>query len=122
MEVPRLGNKLELKLLTYTTATAIPDLSRVCDLHHSSQQCQILNPLSGARDQTRIHMDTSQICFRCATMGTLQAPILKINFLWYVSLYILLVVFLWRTMTNVEPIFFPCTMKHLLLGCSEVSL
>ena len=30
--------------------TATPDPSRVCDLHHSSGQCQILNPLSEARD------------------------------------------------------------------------
>ena len=30
----------------YTTATAMPDLSRVCDLHHSSQQHWILNLLS----------------------------------------------------------------------------
>ena len=38
MEVPRLGGKSELQLEAYTTATAMPDLSRVCDLHHSSQQ------------------------------------------------------------------------------------
>ena len=31
----------------------MPDLSRIWDLHHSSRQCQILNPLSEARDQTR---------------------------------------------------------------------
>ena len=37
---------------TYTTATATWDLSRICDLHHSSRQCcRILNPLSKARDQ-----------------------------------------------------------------------
>ena len=36
MEVPRLGVKLELQLPAYTTATAISDLSRVCDLRHSS--------------------------------------------------------------------------------------
>ena len=36
------------------------DLSRVCDLHHSSQQRQILNPLSKARGQTLILMDTGQ--------------------------------------------------------------
>ena len=35
MEVPRLGFKSELKLLVYTTATAIWDLSHICDLHHS---------------------------------------------------------------------------------------
>ena len=31
-------------------ATATPDLSLVCNLHHSSQHHQILNPLSKARD------------------------------------------------------------------------
>ena len=29
-----------------------PNLSRMYNLHHSSQQCWILNPLSEARDQT----------------------------------------------------------------------
>ena len=42
----------------------------VTGLHHSSQQCQILNLLSEARDQTCIVMDASQICFHWATMGT----------------------------------------------------
>ena len=36
----------------YTTATAMQDLSRVCDPHHSSRQHRILNPLSRARDET----------------------------------------------------------------------
>ena len=31
---------------------------------------QILNLLSEARDRTRILMDTSGICFHCATTGT----------------------------------------------------
>ena len=70
MEVPRLGVKLELQLLACTTATATRDPSRVCDLHHSSQQRQILNALSKARDQTRILTDTHQVCFRQATVGT----------------------------------------------------
>ena len=48
MEVPSLGVELELQLLAYTTATATPDLSRICDLHCSLQQCQMLNPLSKA--------------------------------------------------------------------------
>ena len=52
MEVPRLGVESELQLLPYTTATAMPDASRVYNLHHSSQQRQILNPLSEARDRT----------------------------------------------------------------------
>jgi len=50
MEVPRLGVGSKLQLLTYTTATAMWDLSCVCHLHRSSRQCQILNPLSKVRD------------------------------------------------------------------------
>ena len=61
MEVPRLRVESELQLLTYTIATATQDLSQVCDLHHSSRQQWIINPLSGDRDQTRILMDTSQV-------------------------------------------------------------
>ena len=58
MEVPRLGVELELQLLAYTTATAILDPSRICDIHQSLRQCQIFNSPSEARDQTCILMDT----------------------------------------------------------------
>ena len=61
MEVPRLGVQLELQLPDYALATATPDLSCVCDLHPSSWQCRILNPLSEARDQTHLFMDTSWV-------------------------------------------------------------
>ena len=44
IEFPRLGAESELLLLAYTTAIATLDLSHVCNLHHSSQQCRILNP------------------------------------------------------------------------------
>ena len=54
MQVPRLGVQSELQLLAYTTATATLDPSCICDLHHSSWQRQLLNPLSEARDQTCI--------------------------------------------------------------------
>ena len=70
MEVPRLGVESELQLPAYTTATATQDLSRVCDLYYSSQQRQILNPLSQARDQTPSLMVPSWICFPCASTGT----------------------------------------------------
>ena len=70
MEVPRLGVELELLPPAYARASAMPHLSRICDLHHSSQQCQILNPLNEARDQTCNLMVSSQICFCCAIMGT----------------------------------------------------
>ena len=54
--------------------TTIQDLSHVCDLHHSSQQCRILNPLSKARDQVFVLMDTSQICYHWARTGTPTMP------------------------------------------------
>ena len=44
-------------------------------------QCQILNPLSKARDRTHIIMDTSQVRYRWTTMG---APM---PFTWLVLLY-----------------------------------
>ena len=50
MEVPRLRVKSELQLLAYSRATAMPDPSQFCNLYHSSEQHQILNPLSKARD------------------------------------------------------------------------
>ena len=37
-------------------------LSQVCNLYHSSGQCQILNPVSKAKDQTCILKDTSLVC------------------------------------------------------------
>ena len=61
MEVPGLGIELELQLPAYTTATATQDPSCICDLHHSSWQYQILNPLSKARDRTRNLMIPSWI-------------------------------------------------------------
>ena len=33
MEVPRLGVESEIQLLAYTTATAMPDPTSVCDLY-----------------------------------------------------------------------------------------
>ena len=58
MEVPRLGVKSGLQLPAYATATATPDPSLICELHHSSWQRWILNPVSEARDQTHILTDT----------------------------------------------------------------
>ena len=63
MEVPRLGVKLGPQLLAYTTVTATQDLSWVYDLHHSSWQRWILNPLNEAEDETCILVDASQIRF-----------------------------------------------------------
>ena len=62
MEIPMLGVGLELQPLAYTTATAMRDSSQLCDLRHSSEEHQILHPLSDARDWTHVFMDTSQVC------------------------------------------------------------
>jgi len=72
MELPRPGVKSELHLPACTTATAtqIWATSHVCDLHHSSWQRWILNPLSEARDQTHNLMVPSRIHFLWATTGT----------------------------------------------------
>jgi len=61
MEVPRLGVKLERQLLAI--AVAMPDQSHVCDLHHSSRQHWIINPLSRARDRTRVLMYTTWVLY-----------------------------------------------------------
>ena len=61
---------MKLQLPAYTTATATWALSHICDLHHSSRQYRILNPLSEARDQTSNLMLPSWICFCCTTIGT----------------------------------------------------
>ena len=68
MEVPKLGVEWELQLPVYTTTTAMKDLSCPCDLHHSSQQLQILNPWSEARDL--ILMDASWVPYHWATTRT----------------------------------------------------
>ena len=72
MEVPRLGVQMELQRLSYTkaTATAMQEPSHICNLHHSSWQRWILNPLSEGRDQILIPMDLSWVHYRWATTGT----------------------------------------------------
>ena len=77
MEVPRFRVESELYLPAYTTATATPDPSCICNLNHSSRQRRIPNALSEARDRTCIPMNPSQIRFRCATTGTPQTRSLK---------------------------------------------
>ena len=71
MEVPRLGVKSELQLLATASVTAMWELSHVSILHHSSQQRQILDTLSKARDGTQVLGVTSWVHYHCATTGTL---------------------------------------------------
>ena len=73
MEVPRLVQS-ELQLLASTTATAMPNLSRVCELHHSSWQQWILNPLSEAQDRTYVLVDSSWVLKHGATRRPPMGP------------------------------------------------
>ena len=58
------------------TAASLPaviatsDLSCICNPHHSSRQCQILNPVNKARDLTQVLMHASRICYNWAMMRT----------------------------------------------------
>ena len=87
MDVPRLGVESELQLPACTTATAMPDPSRTCNLHHSSQQHRITDLLSKARNCTCILMDTSEIRFRCTTTGTPNILDFKRCYIWEVVPY-----------------------------------
>ena len=60
IEVLRLRVKSVLQLQAYSAATA-SDSSHICNLHHSSWQHEILNPLSKVSDQTCILMDISWV-------------------------------------------------------------
>ena len=61
MEVPSRGVELELQLLAYSTATATPEPSCICDLCHSLWLRQILNPLSESRGQIHMPMETRRV-------------------------------------------------------------
>ena len=67
MKGPRLGVESEPQLLAYTTGTATQDLSCDNDLHHSSWQCRLLNPLREAGDRTHnlIHGYQSDLFLLC---------------------------------------------------------
>ena len=65
-----------------SAASAMSDQSCICDLHHSSQQCQILHPLGEARDRTL--MVPSRIRFHCTMTGM---PVYFILFFLYIKLH-----------------------------------
>ena len=73
MEVPVLGVESGCRWSAYIhhnhiNTTSKPHLSPT----HGSGKHQILNPLSKARDQTSVLMDTSRPCYHWATTGTRQ--------------------------------------------------
>ena len=100
-EGPRLGVKLELQPPAYTTATAMQDPSHVCDLHHSSWQCRIPDPLSEPRDKSCILMDTSRIHFHCTTQE-LWLLLHLILWLWFLLTLTLSLFILLRTLVLID--------------------
>ena len=87
------------------------DPSLIYDLHHSSWQHWIVNPLSEARDGTCNLMVPSRIRFHCATMGTPGIFVLDLPFR---SLYAFdlpvktLAPFNVATLDYFEKIYLPC--------------
>ena len=117
MDVPRLGVESELQLLAPATDTKMLNSSLVCDVHLSSQQHQILNPLSKAC----VQMDTSWVCYHWATRGTLYL----FEWMFFLDIYpgvglldlvVILYLVFWGTSIlfsiAVVPIYFPPTMKE----------
>ena len=77
------GVKSELQLQAYPTATAMPDPSCICNLCCCSLwQCQILNPLNEARDQTCIFMETMLGSLTNEPQWELPALTVLLNWFW----------------------------------------
>ena len=70
MEVPEPRGRIGAAAASLHHATATPDQRHICDLCCRSQQHQIFNLLSEARDWTHVLMDTSWVCCCWATRGT----------------------------------------------------
>jgi len=70
MEVPRLRVESELQPQANDRATAMPDPSHVCNLHHSSQQRRIIHPLSKGMVQTATSWFLVGFVNHCAMTGT----------------------------------------------------
>ena len=58
----------------------MPHLNHVCDLHHDSWHCWILNPLHEARDRTCILMETSWVLNLWSHNGNSNSTICNVMF------------------------------------------
>ena len=77
MEVPRLGGRIgAIAASLYHSHGNVGSKPHLQPIPHSWQHW-IPNPLSEARDQLCILMDTSWICFHCATTGTHENQVLE---------------------------------------------
>ena len=91
----------------------MPYPSCICDLHHSSWQCRILDPLIKARDGTCVLMDTSRVRFHWATVETQICPTSEQMTARLLSLA-LTPSWSWRLM-------YPAANSTLVVGCLEAS-
>ena len=87
MEVSRLGVESELELPAYPTAAATRDPSHICNLHHSSQGCWILNQLSEGSKWTRTLMDPSRVHYCWAKMGIPYVYLFELVFSFHLDKY-----------------------------------
>ena len=67
--------------MAHTTATATWDPSHIFNLHHSSRQRQVLNPLSEARDQTHILMEPRRVRY-LLSRDEFLLPLVLNHFFW----------------------------------------
>ena len=86
MEVLRLGVESELQLPAYATATAMPDLSRICDLHCSLWQHQIVIPLREVRDRPCLLRGTSEVLNHLSNNGNSCFNCIYLFFTWHTLL------------------------------------
>ena len=83
--------KLELQLPNYTTAIETWDLSHICDLHHSSEQCQILNPLSSRVFNPPSHNRNSLSIFITISLNYLTNKLFILNSIgFFIGFYVVL--------------------------------
>ena len=87
VEIPRLGVELELQLPAYATATATQDLSRVCELRHSSRNARSLTHWVRPRDQPPNLMVPSRIHFHCPTTRSPEVVSFIPDREWFLFLY-----------------------------------
>ena len=73
------GAQWELQLWAYTTAVATKDPRGILELCCSLWKHQVLNPLSKARDQTCIRMDTSRVLNLLSPKGSASIEVFKLS-------------------------------------------
>ena len=119
MEVPKLGVESELQSPAYATASAKPDPSHVCNLHHSSWQCQILNPLSEARDEPLSSWIPAGFVNCCAMTRTLRYLLFPLC-VWL--LWLGLLILCWIKVVRVGIFFLFQTLEERLFSFSLLSI